>query len=183
MKIKQLPQGELYWRSKTSPRLRRHSLRLRRSDGTRKRCHTKDRRRWSPKLPASSGCSRSAPRRRDARRQPRRRNRTGTAGYGSRISAAREPWVRPPESRTPAHTHPGSEAFYVVAGRLGQRTPHGVRHIEAGQTMNGHQADVPMEVFNSGTADLTALIMFVWTRRSRFRYRPSCLENQAIAEA
>jgi hypothetical protein len=67
----------------------------------------------------------------------------------------------PPGSRTPAHTHPGSEAFYVVAGRLGQRTPHGVNHVDAGQTMNGHQADVPMEVFNSGTADLTALIMFV----------------------
>jgi hypothetical protein len=67
----------------------------------------------------------------------------------------------PPGSRTPVHTHPGSEAFYVVAGRLGQRTPHGVSHVEAGRTMNGHQADVPMEVFNSGTTDLTALIMFV----------------------
>ena len=27
--------------------------------------------------------------------------------------------------------------------------------------MNGHDADMPMEVFNSGTTDLTALIMFV----------------------
>lgn len=67
----------------------------------------------------------------------------------------------PPASKTPVHTHPGSEAFYVVAGRLGQRTPHGVSHVEAGQTMNGHPAGMPMEVFNSGTTDLTALIMFV----------------------
>ncbi len=27
--------------------------------------------------------------------------------------------------------------------------------------MNGHPADMPMEVFNSGTTELTALIMFV----------------------
>jgi hypothetical protein len=59
------------------------------------------------------------------------------------------------------HTHPGSEAFYVVSGRLGQRTPHGVAHVEAGQVMNGHTPDMPMEVFNAGTTDLTALIMFV----------------------
>jgi hypothetical protein len=67
----------------------------------------------------------------------------------------------PPGAKTPVHSHPGSEAFYVVAGRLGQRTAHGVNHVEAGHTMNGHPADLPMEVFNSGTTDLTALIMFV----------------------
>jgi hypothetical protein len=67
----------------------------------------------------------------------------------------------PPEAETPVHSHPGSEAFYVVAGRLGQRTPHGVDYVEAGQTMNGHPADMPMQVFNAGTTDLSALIMFV----------------------
>lgn len=67
----------------------------------------------------------------------------------------------PPGSRTPRHTHPGSEAFYVVAGRLGQRTPHGEAFVDAGQTMNGHPPGMPMEVFNAGTTDLTALIMFV----------------------
>ncbi|CAN0422968.1 unnamed protein product [Phaeothamnion confervicola] len=67
----------------------------------------------------------------------------------------------PPGAKTPVHTHPGSEAFYVVSGRLGQRTPHGVAHVEAGQTMNGHAPDMPMEVFNAGTSDLNALIMFV----------------------
>lgn len=67
----------------------------------------------------------------------------------------------PAGSQTPVHTHPGSEAFYVVAGRLGQRTSHGVSHADAGQTMNGHDAGMVMQVFNAGTADLTALIMFV----------------------
>lgn len=67
----------------------------------------------------------------------------------------------PPGATTKVHTHPGSEAFYVVTGRLGQKTPHGVNHVEAGHTMNGHPADVPMQVFNSGTTELTALIMFV----------------------
>lgn len=67
----------------------------------------------------------------------------------------------PPGAKTKVHSHPGSEAFYVVAGRLGQRTPKGVNHVEAGHTMNGNPADMPMEVFNSGTTELTALIMFV----------------------
>jgi quercetin dioxygenase-like cupin family protein len=67
----------------------------------------------------------------------------------------------PPGAKTPTHTHPGSEAFYVVAGRLGQRTSHGVAHVDAGHTMNGHEAGLAMEVFNAGTTELTALIMFV----------------------
>jgi hypothetical protein len=67
----------------------------------------------------------------------------------------------PPGSKTPVHSHFGSEAFYVLAGKLGQKTPHGVSSVEAGHTMNGHMAAMPMQVFNDGTADLTALIMFV----------------------
>ena len=67
----------------------------------------------------------------------------------------------PPGAKTPIHSHFGSEAFYVVAGKLGQRTPDGISYVEAGHTMNGHVAGMPMEVFNGGTTDLTALIMFV----------------------
>jgi hypothetical protein len=67
----------------------------------------------------------------------------------------------PPGAKTPVHTHPGCEAFYVLAGRVGQRTPHGVSHADAGQSMNGHGADTPMEVFSSGTTDLDQLVMFV----------------------
>lgn len=67
----------------------------------------------------------------------------------------------PPGAKTPVHTHPGSEAFYVLAGRLGQKTPHGVGYADAGQSMNGHGADTPMEVFSSGSSDLDQLVIFV----------------------
>jgi len=67
----------------------------------------------------------------------------------------------PPGAKTPVHTHPGSEAFYVLTGRLGQKTPHGVMHVEAGQSMPGHGPDTPMEVFSGGTTDLDQLVMFV----------------------
>ncbi|HEX5959143.1 MAG TPA: cupin domain-containing protein [Hyphomicrobiaceae bacterium] len=69
--------------------------------------------------------------------------------------------VGPPGAKTRVHTHPGSEAFYVLGGRLGQKTPHGVAYAEVGQSMNGHGADTPMEVFSAGTTDLTQLVMFV----------------------
>ena len=67
----------------------------------------------------------------------------------------------PPGAKTPVHTHPGSESFYVVTGRLGQKTPQGERQVDAGHTMSGKGADIPMEVSSVGTADLQALVMFV----------------------
>jgi quercetin dioxygenase-like cupin family protein len=67
----------------------------------------------------------------------------------------------PPGSSTPIHSHPGSESFYVIRGRLGQRTPDGTAYVDTGQTMNGHAAHTTMQVFNAGTTELQALIMFV----------------------
>ncbi len=67
----------------------------------------------------------------------------------------------PPGAKTPVHSHSGSEAFYVLAGRLGQRTPHGVAYAQAGQPMNGHGPGMAMEVFSAGTTDLDQLVMFV----------------------
>ena len=67
----------------------------------------------------------------------------------------------PPGSATPVHSHPGSESFYVISGRLGQKTPAGTSYVDAGHTMNGHAADTTMQVFNAGQTDLQALIMFV----------------------
>jgi len=67
----------------------------------------------------------------------------------------------PPGAKTPVHSHPGSESFYVISGRLGQRTPQGVVNVEAGHSMKGHEPGMTMEVFNSGNTELTALIMFV----------------------
>jgi hypothetical protein len=67
----------------------------------------------------------------------------------------------PPGVRTPVHTHPGSESFYVLTGELSQKTQHGISHIPAGQFMPGHEPGTPMEVSSSGTSNLTALVMFV----------------------
>ena len=38
--------------------------------------------------------------------------------HRARIFAARQLRLGPPGAETPVHMHPGSEAFYVVAGRL-----------------------------------------------------------------
>jgi len=67
----------------------------------------------------------------------------------------------PPGAKTPVHMHAGSETFYVLAGELSQKSPHGMSHVEAGQTMAGHGPGMPMEVSSSGTSNLDALVMFV----------------------
>lgn len=67
----------------------------------------------------------------------------------------------PPGAMTPVHSHLGSEAFYVLSGRLSQRTSHGMAHVEAGETMNGHGADLAMQLTSAGTTDLDQLVMFV----------------------
>jgi hypothetical protein len=67
----------------------------------------------------------------------------------------------PPGSITPVHTHPGSEAFFVLAGEQTIRSPHGVMRVKVGEPAAGHGADMPMQVSSSGSTDLHALVMFV----------------------
>ena len=67
----------------------------------------------------------------------------------------------PPGSITPVHTHPGSEAFFVLAGEQSIRSQHGVMRVMVGQAEAGHGADMPMQVSSSGSTDLRALVMFV----------------------
>jgi quercetin dioxygenase-like cupin family protein len=67
----------------------------------------------------------------------------------------------PQGSATSAHTHPGSEAFYVLRGELSQKTPHGVARLSAGQSMVGHGGDTPMVVSNSGSWDLREFALFI----------------------
>ena len=66
-----------------------------------------------------------------------------------------------PGSETSVHSHPGSEAFYVLQGQQSIRGGHGVLRIEAGKAAAGHGADQAMQVSSSGAADLHALVMFV----------------------
>jgi quercetin dioxygenase-like cupin family protein len=67
----------------------------------------------------------------------------------------------PKGSATAAHTHPGSEAFYVLKGELSQKTPHGVARLTAGQSMVGYGTDTPMVVSNGGSEDLREFALFV----------------------
>ncbi|MCG6876274.1 MAG: cupin domain-containing protein [Betaproteobacteria bacterium] len=64
-------------------------------------------------------------------------------------------------SMTAVHSHPGSEAFFVLAGEQTIRSPHGVMRVRAGQAEAGHGADSPMQVSSSGSTDLHSLVMFV----------------------
>ena len=63
--------------------------------------------------------------------------------------------------KTMVHTHPGTEAFYVLEGQLTFRTKSGVDVVDAGKTLAGVGPDTPMEASSTGTADLHELIMFI----------------------
>jgi hypothetical protein len=67
----------------------------------------------------------------------------------------------PPGVRTPVHTHPGSEAFFVLAGEQSIRGPAGVMTVRPGQPSPGSGAGVPMQVTSTGGTELDALVMFV----------------------
>jgi hypothetical protein len=67
----------------------------------------------------------------------------------------------PPAASTPVHTHPGSEAFYVLKGQVTQKGPHGVTRLDAGRAMNGHEPGMAMQLVSTGAVDLEQLVMFV----------------------
>ena len=67
----------------------------------------------------------------------------------------------PPGSITVVHTHPGSEAFYVLTGEQCIRTAHDVIRVGAGRPEAGYGADTPLQVSSCGSTGLDALVMFV----------------------
>jgi hypothetical protein len=67
----------------------------------------------------------------------------------------------PPGSTTPIHSHPGSEAFFVIAGEQSIRGSHETMVVKAGQPEAGHGAAMAMQVSSSGSSDLRSLVMFV----------------------
>lgn len=66
-----------------------------------------------------------------------------------------------PGNMTRVHTHPGVEAFYVLAGEQSQRTPRGVTHLGTGQSAVGSGADTIVQNSSSGSTDLHMLVMHV----------------------
>ena len=67
----------------------------------------------------------------------------------------------PPGSVTPVHSHPGSEAFYVLAGEQSIRGAHGTMVVKAGTPAAGHGASMAMQVSSTGSGELQSLVMFV----------------------
>jgi hypothetical protein len=66
-----------------------------------------------------------------------------------------------PGSATPVHSHPGSEAFFVLRGEQSIRGPMGTLRVAAGHPEAGQGAGAPMQVSSTGSTDLHALVMFV----------------------
>jgi mannose-6-phosphate isomerase-like protein (cupin superfamily) len=67
----------------------------------------------------------------------------------------------PPGSATSVHSHPGSEAYFVLSGEQTIQTVDATMHVHSGQTEAGQGAERPMQVSSSGTSNLHALVMFV----------------------
>ncbi len=148
-KVKALPQGTLFWRVETLPTLAQAQA----AAGPTALAAEVSGRAWLFTLGPKGGATPGATPMAEIGPVPP----IQAAEYLLRINNT----GGPSGVKTPIHTHPGSEAFYVLSGRLSQRTPSGMRHVEAGGIMNGNPADVPMEVSSSGTGELNALVMFV----------------------
>jgi hypothetical protein len=67
----------------------------------------------------------------------------------------------PPGSATSVHSHPGSEAFFVLTGEQSIRGAHGTMRVKAGQAEAGQGAENAMQVSSTGTTELHALVMFI----------------------
>jgi len=148
-KLKQLPAGPLYWRIENFPTLAQAQTAI----GSTSLAAEVSGKVWLFTLGPSGGSTPGGSKVIEIGPVPS----ISAPEYLLRINHA----SAPPGAKTRVHTHPGSEAFYVLAGRLGQKTPHGTNYVTAGESMNGHRADTPMEVFSSGTSDLDQLVMFV----------------------
>jgi mannose-6-phosphate isomerase-like protein (cupin superfamily) len=148
-KVKQLPTGSLYWRVENFPTL----AQARAAAGTTSLAAEAAGKAWLFTLGAKGGSTPGGTELAEIGPVPP----ISAPEYLLRINHA----SGPPGVRTRVHSHPGSETFYVLSGRLYQRTPSGVVHVEAGQSMPGHVPGTTMQVSSGGTSDLNALVMFV----------------------
>jgi len=147
--VPELPAGPLYWRIETFPTLAQAQA----AAGDWSLATESAGKTWLFTLGPAGGASTGATKIADVGPIAR----VSAPQYLLRINQA----SGPPGSITPVHSHPGSEAFLVLAGEQSIRMSHGVLQVKAGQPEAGHGADMPMQVSSSGTADLHALVMFV----------------------
>jgi hypothetical protein len=148
-KVAELPAGTLHWRIETFPS--RDAAQG--AAGPWSLVAEADGRVWLFTLGAAGGATPGGTRVAEVGPIPR----VSAAQYLLRINEA----TGAPGSVTSIHSHPGSEAFFVLAGEQSIRGPDGVLRVTAGHATAGRGADVPMQVSSSGRDDLRALVMFV----------------------
>jgi quercetin dioxygenase-like cupin family protein len=148
-RVAELPPGDLYWRiENVDTRTQADAL-----SGPTSLVVESAGKTWLFTLGAAGGASAGATKVAEVGPIPR----VQAAQYLLRINDA----SGAPGSVTPVHSHPGSEAFYVLAGEQSIRGEHGTLRVKAGQAEAGRGADMAMQVSSSGAGDLHALVMFV----------------------
>jgi quercetin dioxygenase-like cupin family protein len=148
-KLKELPPGPLYWRVESFPTLEQ----ARAAAGPTGLAAEFSGKIWLFTLGAKGGATPGATKVAEVGPLPP----VQAQDYLLRIMNAKGP----PGWRSPVHSHPGSEAFYVLKGRIGHKTPHGTHYADTATVMNSHGADIPMQVFNAGDTDFEVFAMFV----------------------
>jgi hypothetical protein len=148
-KVADLPAGELFWRIETYA----SATDAQAAAGAWSLVAESANKTWLFTLGAAGGSSPGGTKVSEVGPIPR----VAAAQYLLRINEA----SGPPGSVTPVHSHPGSEAFFVLAGEQSIRGIHGTLVVKAGQPQAGHGADMAMQVSSSGSVNLHALVMFV----------------------
>ena len=148
-KVAELPAGELFWRIETYPSKGAAEA----ASGNWSLVAEAGGKVWLFTLGSAGGSSAGGTKVSEVGPIPR----VAAQQYLLRINEA----SGPPGSVTPVHSHPGSEAFYVLAGEQSIRGLHGTMVVKAGTPEAGHGAAMAMQVSSSGSSDLQSLVMFV----------------------
>ncbi len=67
----------------------------------------------------------------------------------------------PPGATTAVHSHPGSEAIYILSGETTIRWPDRTEVADAGEALTGAAPNTAMEAKSTGDEKLVELVMFV----------------------
>jgi hypothetical protein len=148
-KVSELPPGELFWRIETVDSLAEANT----AAGPWSLVAESAGKVWLFTLGSSGGSSAKATKIAEVGPIPR----INATQYLLRINDA----SGPPGSVTSVHSHPGSEAFFVLTGEQSIRGAHGTMRVKAGAAEAGQGAEKAMQVSSTGTTDLHALVMFV----------------------
>jgi len=148
-KVTELPAGSLFWRLENFPTLAQAQA----AAGSTGLAAESGGKVWLCTLGAAGGSSAGGTKVAEVGPLPQ----VVSTQYLLRINEA----SGPPGSITTVHTHPGSEAFYVLAGEQSIRTPQGMIQVKVGQPETGPGGDTPLQVSSSGSTNLHALVLFV----------------------